>query len=216
MKETMTAYSKAMSHGETSKSKAWIDHLKEKSKTLVVEYVSLILHEHHSSQVKKLMSLSSVVPEHLKLHIHFLICQCYYHASVKLLEEDCKLSVHLIKECYFYYEECKRLINIEKKAYDNRDSFIYLLETQKLDELIESVLFQECIAEGQKQKHIADQFYDKAINENEEIDIELLWDTIDLYKSAILLTKEKVIEIEAECLSKIGIVYFLGMVNEVF
>jgi hypothetical protein len=68
-------------------------------------------------------------------------------------------------------------------------------------------VIQECVSEACQQKNIADKVYDRAINESEQIDLESLWDAVDLYKSAILKSRGKDIEIEAECLSKIGTIF---------
>jgi len=80
-------------------------------------------------------------------------------------------------------------------------------------EQTDNVTIHECIVEAHQQKHIGDKLYHYLITQSESVNIELLWEIIDHYKSAILKCREKNIEIEAECLSKIGTIYekILGM-----
>lgn len=188
MKEIMTAYTNALDHGvngSSSKTKDWNDGLKWRSRDALIEYVYLIENDHYSCKAKKLLSLLSSSPEHVKPHIYYYMCQCAIHASYKCLDHEFKLRAYLIKECYFYLEECKRLVNIEMSLYRNRESVFYLLSEQKLDDLFENLLLQESsLAESQNmQEYIVSGFDETPINH--KINIGPLWNLIDFYKLKI-------------------------------
>ena len=76
-----------------------------------------------------------------------------------------------------------------------------------LDELNEEVTVQEYIAEAHQQKYIADQMYDEAINSDECVDIELIWNAVDDYKAAIIKSHDRDLEVEAECISKMATIF---------
>lgn len=66
---------------------------------------------------------------------------------------------------------------------------------------------QECVAEAHQAKYMADEVYDEAINSSETIEIELVWDAIDNYKAAVIKARDRDIEIEAECVSKMATIF---------
>lgn len=87
------------------------------------------------------------------------------------------------------------------------------MSVEKLEELIEDVRVQECVAEAHQMKHIADDLYDKAINSTETLDMEAIWIVVDNYKSAVIKSHDLDLEVEAECTSKMATVFekILGM-----
>lgn len=116
MNETVLNISNALKYGAKSKSKEWTEFLQEKIKTLVDEYDKIVSNDVYNERIRKLEQLLRNSPDIVKPHIHYLICKCYYQSSIKYLDMDYKVSVNLIKECYFHYEECGRLLKIQKRV----------------------------------------------------------------------------------------------------
>ena len=64
-----------------------------------------------------------------------------------------------------------------------------------------------CTVEGRKYKRTADFSVEGALHGEECLNLEKVWDSIDTYHVAICRTKNKDIELEAEILSKLGLIY---------
>jgi hypothetical protein len=91
----------------------------------------------------------------------------------------------------------------------NKTSLISLthIDAYDLKELEDSKLIQQCIIDGMKHRNLADLLLDRLINYEEILNMDQVWDCIDLYRESILKTKDKDLELEAEILSKLGLVY---------
>ena len=75
-----------------------------------------------------------------------------------------------------------------------------------------SVLEQEinmfrCCCDSVRMRAQADKLFDAQINEAERINMTMMWNILDMYKEAVLLTREKDIENEAIAHSGIGRLY---------
>jgi hypothetical protein len=64
-----------------------------------------------------------------------------------------------------------------------------------------------CIIESLKCKKLVEIKIDQILNKNETLDMEAVWDCIDLCHEAIIKSKDKFIELEAEMLSLLGTIY---------
>jgi hypothetical protein len=64
-----------------------------------------------------------------------------------------------------------------------------------------------CIIESLKCKKLVDIKMEQILNKNETLDMEAVWDCIDLCHEAIIKSKDKFIELEAEMLSLLGTIY---------
>jgi hypothetical protein len=121
----------------------------------------------------------------------------------KLEEDEFNMSSQYINECSFYYEECSRILrNLEPDSYDED-----YIDRESLETFNEEFRQQMLITDAKKVKHDADLLLDLFINYEERLDIEKVWDTIDMYRVAIMKTKDKDLELEAEILSIIGLIY---------
>lgn len=127
MTETMKSIKKAIHHGSKSKSEEWVDFLLNKSVLLIQEFERIILKNDNIEKALKLNKLLSVSPDHVTPYIYLIICRCYYHDSIQVIQSSYKASVHSIKECYYFFNESKRLFRNEKKM--NRHQYISHLVT---------------------------------------------------------------------------------------
>ncbi len=131
----------------------------------------------------------------------------YFNQSVQKLENDeFNLSSQYINECPFYYEECSRILRTLEADPDSSLDYDYI-DDESLDMFNNEVTQQILITDAKKCKHDADLLLDMFINYEERLDIEKVWDTIELYRVAITKTKGQYLELEAEILSIIGLIY---------
>ena len=68
-------------------------------------------------------------------------------------------------------------------------------------------MIEFCIIESLKCKKLVEIKIDQILNKNETLDMEAVWDCIDLCHEAIIKSKDKFIELEAEMLSLLGTIY---------
>ena len=129
MKQSLENNWNAIQNGVDSKPKEWQDALKLKTIEYIDEYYQLNVSNNFEKKAIKLNKLLSSSCDQLKYYIHFLICKTYYHGSIVALSDhdndNYKLSVKLIKECYFHYQESKRLFK-NKNINESIDLVSYL------------------------------------------------------------------------------------------
>ena len=63
-------------------------------------------------------------------------------------------------------------------------------------------------AEALKEMYIGEGLIKEALNNDEDISMDLVWDALDRYKHASILCKERDLETEAEINSRVGCVYY--------
>jgi len=80
------------------------------------------------------------------------------------------------------------------------------VHTKRLEELKDSVHLQLCLLESQQTLKTANQMLVLAL-EDETPSIEMFWEIIDMYRHVIVLTREKVVEVEAEACSHTGKIF---------
>jgi len=74
--------------------------------------------------------------------------------------------------------------------------------------IIESdILMHQCWCESVRVRSQADELFNSQINEAENIDMRMMWTICDMYKEAVILTREMDIESEAFALCRLGRMY---------
>ena len=104
----------------------------------------------------------------------------------------------------FIIQEC-----VKTRNELNKTSLISMthIDAYDLKELEDNKLIQQCIIDGMKHRNLADLLLDRLINYEETLIMDQVWDCIDLYRESILKTKDKDLELEAEILSNLGLIY---------
>jgi hypothetical protein len=75
------------------------------------------------------------------------------------------------------------------------------------EEFTGNLAIEFCIIESLKCKKLVEIKIDQILNKNETLDMEAVWDCIDLCHEAIIKSKDKFIELEAEMLCLLGTIY---------
>ena len=117
--------------------------------------------------------------------------------ATKLQNFDYKGALSRMRDCYYHIEEAKKLANIQQDA--ERIEEVKVLE--------QDVFYHSSAAESIQAREHGRQILDTATQQEEELNVELIWDVIDWYKQATILARELDIEQEAIALSYLGYVY---------
>jgi len=75
------------------------------------------------------------------------------------------------------------------------------------EDLFERRFILLCVCRSVRTRIMADHEFDRLIDDTDEFAFEMIWQVIDLLREAILLTREKDIEHEALCLSRLGKIF---------
>ena len=110
---------------------------------------------------------------------------------------DYKGTLSRMKNCYYHIEEAKKLANAEHNVTSMEEALT----------LEKDVLYHTCTAESIQARKTGAQLLDWATQQQEELNVDLIWDVIDWYKQATILARELDIEQEAIALSYLGFVY---------
>lgn len=130
-------------------------------------------------------------------YIH--IATCHFHAGVVAIQEkNFKMALYQMKECYLPVTEASVL-----------GKNIPLLHVESATKVLESdVLMHQCIAESMQANQIGDDLFKKVLMDEENLNIDMVYEVIDWYKQAVLRTREITeVEVEAIAMSRIGKVY---------
>ena len=194
-------------YGMNEKSDDWINGIYAKSLVAIETFYNITISDviDEEKKIDLLLRIRKRSNELVVCLINYQLSTICYNASLKLRDSCLNSSYRYINECNYYYEEFVKLRNQLKCS---RSLFeIFNFDENDLNELANNKLIQECILEGQKHKEVADKLLDKLLNFDECLEIESVWDCIDLYRETIVKTREKDIELEAEVLSRLGLVY---------
>lgn len=183
MNEMQKSAIKAFENGKLSKmSIEWLNKLLLKALEGVDEFFKININKKENDEkiVELILKIKENSFETVECYILYKISLFYYHSSLKQIEYDVNLSYRYINECRFYGEMCHKL----SKELDFGISF-------DIEELISNRIFQECLIDGLRYFSIAEKSFDKMINYEESLNIESIWDCIDLYHEAIVRTRGK-------------------------
>ena len=135
----------------------------------------------------------TVKPAHVRLKMN--LAKILFHHAVKLLQgEDFKGALKRARDCYRPIEEAKRLNQSDSCAAEIR-----VLE--------KDVHILTCSAESVQACKRGNELLTVATLEVDCINIDLVWDAIDWFKTASILTRDQDLEQEAIALSHLGFVY---------
>lgn len=195
--EAIEYFNEAFKIGEGCKDKAWLDNL-------VVIYTECI--EQARSQLtdlpckEKIIALEQYVSvmhdDSQKGQFYLEIASLTFTCAVEaLVKRDYRSALGALHDCHRPIHECIRISEGSKEGI----SEVSVLEND--------VQFQLAMAESLQAIDQGDTLLKIAVDENEFIIMDLLYDVIDWYKNAVILAREVEIEMEAIALSRLGYVY---------
>ena len=199
-KETQIESLKAYEAGDypNAQGAQWLVKLKLKQAEAAEAYLSFLsgVGLDLEEKVGLLIELKKLSADHVKCWLNYQIAECYYNSSISLRDFDLGVSFRSINEANYYFEECLKL-------HRHSDPVSKI----NMEEFTQDLAVQFCIVESIKYKQTADKNIDHLLNHSEHLEIEAIWDNIDLYHEAICKSKNKHIELEAEVLSLLGTLF---------
>ncbi|CAH1780689.1 unnamed protein product [Owenia fusiformis] len=183
----------------TVKSKEWKVNTRKKMEDCLEEAIEYISSLDYGAKIRALEDLSGVVYyRETKAAIYLRIATEMFHKSVsKLAAGDIKGSLALLGDCYRPVQEAKKF---DTEIYDDQfDTDLRVLEGD--------LLLHSCISEASQALQTGDELLEHITLDQEDINIDMVWEVVDWYKKSILLTRELDLEREAIAHSKLGNVY---------
>jgi hypothetical protein len=187
----------AIESGRQAKGDAWLKCLQVKSLQtldLVQAKLKTLSYERRLKILRRLSEKSNIASSQCGLL--YLLCKTTYEATLQCDGDDkVRQSISLISECNQHYESCKQLL----------DEFLGLsvetkleLDKKTLEELYENFQMQSAVLHGLNSKLIAQNLFRKYMLDEELWNHEIAFQIIDFYRDAIIKTREKDLECEAE------------------
>ena len=198
--ESVKSFDLALCKGSSCKPEEWKDGILLSLSSCLEEAIAFF--ENFSSTDDRLRLLETL-SHHLNIKQLTLDVQLkigklvFYDGASKLQNFDYKGALSRMRDCYYHIEEAKKLANIQHDA--ERIEEVKVLE--------QDVFYHSSAAESIQAREHGRQILDTATQQEEELNLELIWDVIDWYKQATILARELDIEQEAIALSYLGYVY---------
>ena len=149
-------------------------------------------------QIERLVMITTV--DRATADLQLRLAKLYFNdGASKLQNGDYKACLSRMRDCYRPIEEVKRLAHITRGEIKD-----LLLEAEILEQ---DVLYHTCSASSMQARLQGDHLLTKAIEDEEELDMTLIFEVIDWYKQAVLQAREIEIEQEAIAESRLGVVY---------
>eukprot|EP01098_Paradermamoeba_levis_P000228 TRINITY_DN10237_c0_g1_i1.p1 TRINITY_DN10237_c0_g1~~TRINITY_DN10237_c0_g1_i1.p1 ORF type:complete len:464 (-),score=131.34 TRINITY_DN10237_c0_g1_i1:5-1396(-) len=179
----------------------------EKVKTFLDEVLMVMHDDFTSSEVKlqvrygycvRLIENICIAADNNQLKANWMVkfCTDFFHTAVKM--NDKKNFAQALDVLHY----CSKLFN---ECFDVAVSCGDVQVKIEAEDLKERTHILSCVCESSKEISVADRRLQQYIND--EFAVDQFWDVVDGYHSAILLTREKDIENEANACSRLGKVY---------
>ncbi|PVD22212.1 hypothetical protein C0Q70_18018 [Pomacea canaliculata] len=124
------------------------------------------------------------------------IAQIYFTwALTALIKRDFRKALGLLGECSLPLNEAMRLGRADRDL------------TRECQVLEAEIFDQKCVAESIQARVNGDAILKMITTGTENLDINMVWEVVDWYRNAALLTRERDLELEAMALSALGLVY---------
>ena len=149
--------------------------------------------------LEKLILVTTV--EEALADIQVKLAGLYFHdGATKLQKGDFRKCLIRMKDSYRPIEEAKRL----SRVYFGEMNCDLLSEIHTLEQ---DVVYHTCSALSTKARMQGDELLKTALKDQEELDMNLIFEIIDWYKQAVIQAREVEIEQEAIAESRLGVVY---------
>ncbi|XP_028392853.1 uncharacterized protein LOC114517357 [Dendronephthya gigantea] len=198
LKEAVKYFSVAYNAGLTGKAQSWIEPLLTSTRQFIDDAILYSQNIVNFPQRSKLLYdiANEISEDGLKAHCFLSLADATFKAGVSALSKgkykDCLTLMH---DCYYPVEEARR--------FSNSDPFV----TTEVSVYEIDIFVHQCTAESIQARTTGDKLFDKVLLEEDNLNVDMVWEVVDWYKRAILLTREKDVEFEAIGHSRLGRVY---------
>jgi hypothetical protein len=203
IKDFLDHVNKATTIGRKIQGSQWYKRLCNTSTYALKDYLDLLSSKDYKYRIESLYKLLDISCDHSKFIIHFFISKYIFQDSVELTDsKQVKEALARLKEFNYHYEECKLTLKYYEHDYD-----VFDIDSEELEELYDDYLVQTCVVDGLHSKVIAQDLLKKCFDDDEILNMDLLFDVIDWYRDAIIKTRDNDVECEAEVSSDLGFIY---------
>eukprot|EP00898_Chlorokybus_atmophyticus_P004969 jgi/Chlat1/5473/Chrsp36S05454 len=180
----------------STQSYEWLVSLQLQVASITNKAASLLTDWSQTAKLKALHQLTVALQHTCFRKAAAVACRTYarqlFYAAVTTLAEGS------LRTCLSYIAECHRPIECWQQVGDEGDA----VEEQRGD-----IYLLRCTAESMRARQQADIMVEAALNGEDDLNVDMLWQAIDKYKEASLLTREHDVENEAIALSRLGRVF---------
>jgi hypothetical protein len=186
----------AFNRGRNCKSQEWLDDLSSTLYTRVIDILEVSKQLPPFDRQRWLACYARELPQCIaKGKVSSVVMKMLFKQSVIALEyKDFGEASGLLDECGYWIEETRRFgdSNLRYKSEECRNS----------------VYTHMCLCESIRSRKNAKSLLARSLNDDEELNMELIYHTLDTYKQSILLVRGRDLECEAISLSKIGYIHY--------
>ena len=202
LEQSLENYGKALATGKHSKDARWKAQVEENGTECVnlvwqfvlkdPQYKLSYMDEVLSRLIGRLSEICWKTDGFIRGKLFLKLGHLSLQKAVQYQENgDHKKAFCLLKDNYTAVEEAKQHLGMQADVTD----------------LEESTLIHLSIAESAMARERGELAWKSAIQDNENLQMELVWDAVDHYNQAIILTREKCLESEAMAHSQLGELY---------
>jgi len=98
-----------------------------------------------------------------------------------------------------FLEDAREAVELGKKQCGKNKDLEHELELMEKD-----VVIYSCCCESVRIRHQADLLFTEYVHGAEDLNMDMMWDILDMYKDAVLKTQERDVENEALAVSRMG------------
>ena len=197
LKEASKYFGQAYNAGLSSKPQHWNDSLLATTREFIDDMVNFSQTLRFEERTRLLNSVACEITEGtLKAHAFLQLADAIFKTGISEMSAGRhKESKKLMHECYMPVEEARRhghhdpIIETEVRIFDE-DIFMHL-----------------CTCESIQAQITGDELFEKILLDEDNLNINMVWEVVDWYKQSILLTREKDVEYEAIGHSRLGKIY---------
>ncbi|XP_020917560.1 uncharacterized protein LOC110254854 [Exaiptasia diaphana] len=199
LREAIKAFDVSLTRGEDCKSEEWKADIWQSLALCIEGFLDASDEiEDLDERIKTLMPMIDILHVNVFIvRLHLKIGNSYFHDGVNKIHADGDFARCLsrMRDCYYPIQEAKRLSGNS----DYEDSEISVLE--------KDVFYTTCTAESVQARYCGSELLETALKEEENLNMDIVWDVIDWYKRAVILARELDLEQEAIALGRLGHVY---------
>ena len=198
LKEATRYFTVAYNAGLTSKPQTWLEPLLTSTRQFIENAIE---YSHNLTNFKERSKFlyeiaGEISEENLKAFCFLSLADATFKAGVsELAKGNYKQCLALMHECYHPVEEARR--------YGHRDPFV----SGEVAVYEGDIFLQQCTAESIQACSTGDELFDAVLLDEDNLNVDMIWEVVDWYKRSILLTREKDVEFEAIGHSRLGRVY---------
>ena len=202
LEESMETFDEAVESGELAQPLKWMAHVTGKQEECADLLWDFLLSSDDRNNLKvlfgKLHQLCLTKIGAVRARLFLKLGRFTFQMAIAFQEKGKVVeSLQLLRDNNFNIEEAKKLEAQMEEAL----------------ELEDSTYLHICIGESAKFRQIGDKLWEEATLEEEDINMELVWDAVDNYVQSIVSSRGKCIESEAISHSHLGRLYEILILN---